>query len=133
MVILGHPLYAGGAYQGASEAFGSLHRLLRQYHIPLVMAGDIHDFEYYEERYDSTAGPQVMHHFVNGGGGAYLSIGTALDWPAVAPVAHWAFYPRTAALRAKLESETSRWKWPVWWWIKPSTPAGVGGSALRNV
>jgi len=22
-----------------------------------------------------------MHHFVNGGGGAYLSIGTALDFP----------------------------------------------------
>jgi hypothetical protein len=24
---------------------------------------------------------RVMHHFVNGGGGAYLSIGTALDFP----------------------------------------------------
>jgi hypothetical protein len=59
-----------------------------------------------------------MHHFVNGGGGAYLSIGTALDWPAVAPVQDWAFYPSTKAVRTKLENETSRWKWPVWWWIK---------------
>ena len=27
MVILGHPLYAGGGYQGTDEAFGSIHRL----------------------------------------------------------------------------------------------------------
>ena len=59
-----------------------------------------------------------MHHFVNGGGGAYLSIGTALDWPSMAPVQDWAFYPSTEAVRAKLENETGRWKWPVWWWIK---------------
>jgi len=36
-----------------------------------------------------------MHHFVNGGGGAYLSIGTALDFPKQPPVADWAFYPST--------------------------------------
>jgi hypothetical protein len=118
MVILGHPLYAGGAYQGTDEAFGSIHRLLRQYKVPIVMAGDTHDFEYYREEYRSNDGPQVMHHFVNGGGGAYVSIGTALDWPSVPPVQDWAFYPSTEAVRAKLENETSRWKWPVWWWIK---------------
>jgi uncharacterized membrane protein HdeD (DUF308 family) len=118
MVILGHPLYAGGAYQGADPAFGAIHRLLRQHRVPIVMAGDTHDFEYYRERYESPDGPRVMHHFVNGGGGAYLSIGTALAWPSVAPVEHWAFYPRTDAVRAKLDRETSRWKWPVWWWIK---------------
>jgi uncharacterized membrane protein HdeD (DUF308 family) len=118
MVILGHPLYAGGAYQGSDEAFGSIHRLLRQYKIPIVMAGDTHDFEYYREEYGSGDGPRAMHHFVNGGGGAYLSIGTALDWPSAAPVQDWAFYPSTEAVRAKLENETGRWKWPVWWWIK---------------
>ena len=118
MVILGHPLYAGGGYQGTDEAFGSIHRLLRQYKIPIVMAGDTHDFEYYREEYNSGDGPQVMHHFVNGGGGAYLSIGTALDWPSVAVVQDWAFYPSTEAVHAKLENETGRWKWPVWWWIK---------------
>ena len=118
MVILGHPFYAGGAYQGVDEAFGRIHRLLRRYKIPIVMAGDTHDFEYYREEYNTGDGPQVMHHFVNGGGGAYLSIGTALDWPSVAPVQDWAFYPSTEAVRAKLENETGRWKWPVWWWIK---------------
>ncbi|HSE88250.1 MAG TPA: DUF308 domain-containing protein [Candidatus Binatia bacterium] len=133
MVILGHPLYAGGAYQGTDEAFGSIHRLLRQYEIPIVMAGDTHDFEYYREEYDSGDRSRVMHHFVNGGGGAYLSIGTALDWPAAAPVRDWAFYPRTEAVRAKLENETSRWKWPVWWWVKrfKAWPASV--EALSGV
>jgi hypothetical protein len=82
------------------------------------MAGDTHDFEYYREGYDGPGGPRVMHHFVNGGGGAYLSIGTALDWPARPPVRDWAFYPSTAAVRAKLDAETGGWKWPVWWWIE---------------
>jgi uncharacterized membrane protein HdeD (DUF308 family) len=118
MVIVGHPLYAGGAYQGADEPFGAIHRLLRQHQVPVVMAGDTHDFEYYRERYDASGSPRVMHHFVNGGGGAYLSIGTALDWPAEPPVRDWAFYPSTAAVRAKLDAETGGWKWPVWWWIK---------------
>ena len=118
MVILGHPLYAGGAYQGTDEAFRTIHRLLRQHKIPIVMAGDTHDFEYYREEYNSGDGSRVMHHFVNGGGGAYLSIGTALDWPSAAPVQDWAFYPSTEAVRAKIERETGRWKWPVWWWIK---------------
>ena len=57
MVILGHPLYAGGGYQGTDEAFGSIHRLLRQYKIPIVMAGDTHDFEYYREEYNSERRP----------------------------------------------------------------------------
>jgi hypothetical protein len=127
MVILGHPLYAGGGYQGTEETFSSIHRLLRQYKIPIVMAGDTHDFEYYREEYNSGDGPGVMHHFVNGGGGAYLSIGTALDWPSAAPVRDWAFYPSTEAVRTKLENETGRWKWPVWWWIKrfKAWPASV--------
>ena len=127
MVILGHPLYAGGGYQGTEETFSSIHRLLRQYKIPIVMAGDTHDFEYYREEYNSGDGPGVMHHFVNGGGGAYLSIGTALDWPAAAPVRDWAFYPSTEAIRTKLENETGRWKWPVWWWVKrfKAWPASV--------
>ncbi len=118
MVILGHPLFAGGAYQGTDDAFLAIHQTLRRHRVPLVMAGDTHDFEYYHERYDSPEGPRTMHHFVNGGGGAYLSIGTALDWPATAPVPDWAYYPSTAAVRDKLDAETGSWKWPVWWWIK---------------
>ena len=32
-----------------------------------------------------ATGDRAVHYFVNGGGGAYLSIGTALDWPAQPP------------------------------------------------
>ena len=38
------------------------------------MAGDTHDLEYYAE--PGGAGRPATHHFVNGGGGAYLSFGT---------------------------------------------------------
>ena len=34
-----------------------------------------------------------MHYFVNGGGGAYLSLGAVLQWPGDPPTAEWAFYP----------------------------------------
>ncbi len=118
MVILGHPFFVGGAYQGDDDDFGAIHRILRRHRVPVVMAGDTHDFEYYRETYEDSAGRGIMHHFVNGGGGAYLSIGTALDWPATVPVRDWAFYPSTDAVRAKLDAETSAWKWPAWWWIK---------------
>jgi hypothetical protein len=63
-------------------------------------------------------GGRVMHHFVNGGGGAYLSIGTALDFPNPPTTTDWAFYPRTDRLRAKLDAETPVWKQPFWYWIK---------------
>jgi hypothetical protein len=97
------------------------------------MAGDTHDFEYYRERYGTPAGSREMHHFVNGGGGAYLSIGTALAWPGAAPVSDWAFYPSTDAVHAKLDSETARWKWPVWWWIKRFGAWPVSPEALSGV
>jgi hypothetical protein len=110
MVVLGHPLYAGGAYQPANDpSFQAVHDLLRHYDIALIMAGDTHDFEYYRE-------PRT-HHIVNGGGGAYLSIGTALDFPSTPPTADFAFYPSTQAVRSKLEKETPVWKWPAWWWV----------------
>jgi hypothetical protein len=57
-------------------------------------------------------------HFVNGGGGAYLSIGTALDFPKEPAAADWAFYPRTDQLRAKMDAEMPLWKQPFWYWIK---------------
>jgi hypothetical protein len=59
-----------------------------------------------------------MHHFVNGGGGAYLSIGTALDFPKQPAVDDWAFYPRTDRLRGKMDAEMPLWKQPFWYWIK---------------
>lgn len=114
MVILGHPFYAGGAYVAdGDDSFLAVHELLREYRVPVVMAGDTHDFEYYRE-----PGEDGARHFVNGGGGAYLSIGTALDWPSQAPVQDYAFYPRTDAVAAKLANETPMWKWPAWWWVR---------------
>jgi hypothetical protein len=56
-----------------------------------------------------------MYHGVNGGGGAFLEIGTALDWPTRPAVTDWAFYPRTDALHDKLDTETPWWKRPLWW------------------
>ena len=117
MVLLGHPLYAGGVYQAVDGPFAAIHQLLHDHEVPLVMAGDTHDFEYYREAYQATSSARIMHHVVNGGGGAFLSIGTALDWPIRPPVADRAFYPRTDALQNKLAAETPWWKRPNWWWV----------------
>ena len=69
------------------EPFAAVHRLLREHQVQIVMAGDTHYFEHYRETYQADGQPRTMYHFVNGGGGAYISIGTALDWPATpAPV-----------------------------------------------
>jgi len=117
MAILGHPLYAGGIYTVADNAeFAALHGLLREHDVSIVMAGDTHDLEYYAER--PIGSSKTAHHFVNGGGGAYLSFGTALDWPDRPATTDWAFYPSTDQVVAKVEATTPVWKWPVWWWTK---------------
>jgi uncharacterized membrane protein HdeD (DUF308 family) len=114
MAILGHPFYSSGRQHAGDESFTRLHDLLRSKGVRVVMAGDTHDFEYYRD----ARTPPVMHHFVNGGGGAYLSIGTALDWPEQAVFDNHVFYPRTDLLSAKLHAETPAWKWPAWWWVR---------------
>jgi hypothetical protein len=91
---------------------------LASHNVRIAVAGDTHDFEYYGEELGNADATRVMHHFVNGGGGAYLSIGTALDFPTRPPVHDWAFYPRSDALRAKMDAETPLWKQPFWSWIK---------------
>jgi hypothetical protein len=57
-----------------------------------------------------------VHHFVNGGGGAYLSFGTALAWPDHPATSQWAFYPRTDQVRSKIRANMTALKWPLWWW-----------------
>src|SRR5262249_11795249 len=101
MAILGHPLYAN-SYDMArrNPDFPRLKTLLLDRGVTIVMAGDTHDFEYYAEP-PNGARPAV-HYFVNGGGGAYLSLGTALDWPERPPTAEWAFYPTHADISAKV-------------------------------
>ena len=114
MAILGHPFYAAGRSAIGDGSFKEVHELLRSRGVRVMMAGDTHDFEYYR---DARAG-EPLHYFVNGGGGAYLSIGTALDWPTQAALDDYAFYPRTDAIAAKLNAETPFWKWPAWWWVR---------------
>jgi uncharacterized membrane protein HdeD (DUF308 family) len=142
MAILGHPLYAGGRYQGGADAplagewtgqtgpaqglgsraeiepFIAIHRLLREHKVEIVMAGDTHYFEHYRETYESDVGAHTMYHFVNGGGGAYMSIGTPLDWPSHPAVSDCAFYPRTDVVIDKLDRETPALKVPLWEWVK---------------
>ena len=128
MAIVGHPRFAGGQdipptaeghdVSESSENFAALYRLLASHNVRIAMAGDTHDFEYYREKIGGDGAARVMHHFVNGGGGAYLSIGTALDFPKQPAVADWAFYPRTDRLRAKMDAEMPVWKQPFWYWIK---------------
>lgn len=134
MVILGHPFYAAGHYQGANdEDFARVHALLKKHAVNVVMAGDTHDFEFYKEPGSSDTNEQSMYHFVNGGGGAYLSIGTALAWPAQPPVEECGFYPRADALSASLDAYTPAWKQPLWLWVKhlgawPSSPEGLASA-----
>jgi uncharacterized membrane protein HdeD (DUF308 family) len=114
-VIIGHPLFAGGHDQRpANPELAKVAGLLAERGAVVVMGGDTHDFEYYRE----PLGGRAVHHFVNGGGGAYLSIGTALDWPAKNPVEDAAHYPRADAVIEKLDRETPTWKRPLWWWVK---------------
>jgi hypothetical protein len=116
MAILGHPLYAAGRYQAADEEeFAAVHALLKKFGVEVVMAGDTHDFEFYKEPIE---GGGLMHHFVNGGGGAYLSIGTALDWPKLPAVEECGCYPRPDDLTARLDAYTPGWRLPFWWWVK---------------
>ncbi len=117
MVILGHPLYAGGRYQAEeNDDFRAIHQLLKAHDVAVVMAGDTHDLEYYVERESNQ--PKPMVHFVNGGGGAYLSYGTSLDWPKEPATSTWAYFPSYAQTVAKIDATTPRWKWPAWWWVK---------------
>ena len=114
MAILGHPFYAAGRSQIGDGSFSAVHELLRSRGVRVMMAGDTHDFEYYRD----ARSAEPLHYFVNGGGGAYLSIGTALDWPKQAALGEYGFYPRSDAVVAKLNAETPFWKWPAWWWVR---------------
>jgi uncharacterized membrane protein HdeD (DUF308 family) len=117
MAILGHPFYAK-AYDltAGNEPFARLKRLLLDHGATVFMAGDTHDLEYYAEPAGARA--PAVHYFVNGGGGAYLSMGSALQWPSDPPTAEWAFYPSREAVVAKVDRLTPRWKRPAWWWTK---------------
>ncbi len=163
MAILGHPLYAGGRYQGGSEEpfagewlapdgpsevlgqrlegkeapFAALHQLLREHGVEVVLAGDTHYFECYRESYEAGGAKRLMHHVVNGGGGAYLSIGTPLDWPRQPALPDCGYFPRKDVLVDKLDRETPGWKMPLWLWVKhlrawPLTAETMAGAFLYS-
>jgi hypothetical protein len=119
MALLGHPFFAGGRDLSAGdEGFTAIRDLLRAHDVRIVMAGDTHDLEYYAERIDGAQGPTTVHHWVNGGGGAYLSFGTALSFPADPVTPEWAYYPGHAEVVDKIERFTPWWKWPAWVWTR---------------
>lgn len=113
MAVVGHPFFAGGHDTTlGDDEFARLKQLLLGHGVTIMMAGDTHDLEYYAEP-DSAA-----RYFVNGGGGAYLSFGTSLAWPARAPTTDWAYYPNLAAVTGKIDLKTPWWKRPAWWWTQ---------------
>ena len=123
MAVLGHPLFAGGYDVSAGdEHFMAVRSLLREYGVRIVMAGDTHDLEYYLEVVKGAAGAETVHHFVNGGGGAYLSFGTSLAWPAQPATSQWAYYPNRRDVVGKITTATPWWKWPAWVWTRSSAP-----------
>jgi hypothetical protein len=122
MAVLGHPLYAGGTYladpaDDDPHGFAAIHALLRRHGAAIVMAGDTHDLEYYAER-PAPGATTTMHHWVNGGGGAYLSFGTALAWPQQPATTTWAHYPGHGAVAKKINASIPWWKRPAWWWTR---------------
>jgi uncharacterized membrane protein HdeD (DUF308 family) len=117
-VVLGHPFFVAGKYQGAGDpAFNAIHEILRRHQVDIAMAGDTHDFEFYREKYVADGKEAQTLNFVNGGGGAYLSVGSALDFPAQPEVSDWAVYPRGDQLHAKIVSELPPWKTPFLKWM----------------
>jgi 3',5'-cyclic AMP phosphodiesterase CpdA len=117
MAVLGHPFFAGGHdVSHDDEEFTTLRDLLRAHGVRIVMAGDTHDLEYYEEQVTGDQGAFTIHHWVNGGGGAYLSFGSALAWPSPPDLAQWAYYPNQHDVVGKIRTNTPWWKWPAWVW-----------------
>ena len=129
MAIVGHPRFAGGRDHSTDGRRPRCLRILRKISPRSIVFWQTTTSELPWPAIRMTSSitgkksaamvpRSVMHHFVNGGGGAYLSIGTALDFPKQPAVGDWAFYPRTDRLRAKMDAEMPVWKQPFWYWIK---------------
>jgi len=117
--LLGHPFYAQGEYQGdMTPEFAELHKLLRDYGATITMGGDTHDLEYYVEPATPGGPKKPMHHFVNGGGGAYLSLGAALRPREEMAEKVWAHYPSAEPFIEKIEKNNGPLKRPFWIWTK---------------
>lgn len=117
IAVLGHPFVAGGLDQRAGfDDFRALYDQLKAAGVNAFMAGDTHDLEHYDEPADASG--YAVQHLVNGGGGAYLSFGAALAWPAAPALSSWAYYPSSPAVVDKIQRQTPWWKRPAWWWTR---------------
>jgi len=119
-VVLGHPFWVAGSDTTTDDPeFAAILETLKRHKVQIAMAGDTHDFEHYKMKYPSDNGEREMLHFVNGGGGAYLSIGTSVGYPvdhSVSP--DYAYYPRGEEVEAKIKNESPLWKLPFLIWLQ---------------
>ena len=119
LVVLGHPFLVAGADTTENDPeFRKIYETMKRFSVDIVMAGDTHDFEFYKEKYSTESTQKEMLHFVDGGGGAYLSIGTSLAFPEKPVFPDYAFYPRTDELTAKIRHEAPYWKLPFLVWLR---------------
>lgn len=116
MVVLGHPFFATNHDMTLSkDGLARILGLLRDENVAITMAGDTHDLEYY---FEQTSSGRVMHHFVNGGGGAFVSIGSSFGAPAELVTNEWAYFPSRQAVIQKLDAALPPWTRPLWWWTQ---------------
>jgi hypothetical protein len=134
VVVLSEPLYVNGAFAAGDQA-RSIYELLRRYETHVVMGGDTHSYQHYEVKYITHKGTSHRaHHFVNGGGGAYLSAPVDLNWHTptgmtpleqrfvyrdpdhdiVDQVLLKTIFPSAKELRAKFTGQTEGWALRRW-------------------
>ncbi len=116
MVLLGHPFFALNRDMTLSQrGLQPILELLHQEKVTVAMAGDTHDLEYYLEALPEA---RSMHHFVNGGGGAFLTIGSSFGVPSDRITEVWAHYPTRQAITDMLNANLPTWLMPLWWWTQ---------------
>jgi hypothetical protein len=116
MVVLGHPFFALNRDNTLTQkGLKPILDLLREEQVSIAMAGDTHDLEYFR---DAAEYAQPMHHFVNGGGGAFLSIGSSFGVPKERITDVWAHYPTRQAVTSMLNANLPSWVRPLWWWTQ---------------
>ena len=120
MAILGHPFFAGGhdVARGDPE-FMAVRNLLRAHGVRVVMAGDTHDLEYYEE---PVTGRHGTVHRAPLGERRRRSLSELRIGAGVAGAAR----PRDVGATIRITAMSSRrfaiytpwWKWPAWVWTR---------------
>lgn len=122
MVLLGHPFFAWNRDKTIElPGLIPILNLIRKENVSIVMAGDTHDLEFY---LDKTNPNHSIYHFVNGGGGAYISIDRAIGSPGKSITEQWAYYPSADALTEKLNENLPSILQPLWWFANEKRQQG---------